>query len=122
MPNKNKNRKSPINLKGQYKVRKKGTLKEDSSLGLNGINILYINLGQLISRKSCTIPYTLFYNRYQVLTSILANSRVNVFTLINTQYTVKLANFLNIFIEDLPKPIFIYRYNGQVGQLIINIL
>ena len=37
---------------------------EDSSLGLKGVNILYINLKQLIIEKSCTIPYTLFYNRY----------------------------------------------------------
>ena len=65
-------------------VRKIGTLKEDSSLGLKGINILHINLGRLIGGKSYTIPYTLFYNRYQVLTSALANSGVNAFTLINT--------------------------------------
>ena len=75
------------------------------------INILYINLRRLISKKSCTIPYTLFCNRYQVLTFTLADFGVNTFTLINTQYAVKLANFLNIPIEDLPKPIPIYRYN-----------
>jgi hypothetical protein len=62
--NKSKNRQSPVNLEGQYRVRKRGILKKDSSLGLKGINILYINLGWLISGKSCTIPYTLFYNRY----------------------------------------------------------
>ena len=45
-------------------VRKKGTLEKDSSLGLKGIKILYVNLGGLISGKSYTIPYTLFYNRY----------------------------------------------------------
>ena len=81
---KSKNRQSPVNLKGQYKVKKKGTLEEDSSLGLKGINILYISLEQLISKKSCTIPCTLFCNKYQVLTSVLANSKVNVFTLIDT--------------------------------------
>ena len=43
---------------------KKGTLEKNSSLGLKGINILYINLGRLISKKSYTIPYTLFCNRY----------------------------------------------------------
>jgi hypothetical protein len=81
--NKGKSRQSLINLKGQYKVKKKGTLKEDSSLGLKGINISHINLGRLISKKSCTIPYTLFCNKYQVLTSALANSGVNTFTLID---------------------------------------
>jgi hypothetical protein len=62
--NKGKSRQSLINLRGQYKVKKRGTLKENSSLGLKGINILYINLRQLISRKSCTIPCTLFCNKY----------------------------------------------------------
>ena len=64
LPSKGKSRWSPVNLKEQYKVRKRGTLKKDSFLRLKGINILYINLKQLISEKSCTIPYTLFCNRY----------------------------------------------------------
>jgi hypothetical protein len=64
LPNKDKSRRGSVNPEGQYRVRKKGTLKEDSSLGLKGINILYINLRRLISGKSCTIPYTLFRNRY----------------------------------------------------------
>jgi hypothetical protein len=84
LPNKGKSRQSLINPKEQYRVRKRGTLKENSSLGLKGINILYINLGRLISGKSCTIPCTLFYNKYQVLTSALADSKVNAFTLIDT--------------------------------------
>jgi len=46
--------------------------------------MLDINLGWLVSRKSYTIPYTLFRNRYQVLISTLANSRVNAFALIDT--------------------------------------
>jgi hypothetical protein len=64
LPNKGKSKQSPINPRGQYRVRKRGTLEEDSSLGLKGIDILYINLKRLISGKSCTIPYTLFYNKY----------------------------------------------------------
>jgi len=43
-----------------------------------------VNLGRLVSKRSYTIPYTLFRNRYQVLTSALANSRVNAFALIDT--------------------------------------
>ena len=82
----------------------------------------HINLGWLVSRRSCTISYTLFYNRYQVLTSTLANSRVNALTLINTQYAIKLADFLNIPIKELPKLIPIYRYNGQIGLPITTIL
>jgi predicted NUDIX family phosphoesterase len=64
LSNKGKSRQSLVDLRGQYRVKKRGTLKEDSSLGLKGINMLYINLGRLISRKSCTIPCTLFCNRY----------------------------------------------------------
>jgi hypothetical protein len=64
LPNKSKSRQSLINSKRQYGVEKRGILKEDSSLGLKGINILYVNLGRLISGKSYTIPCTLFCNKY----------------------------------------------------------
>jgi hypothetical protein len=64
LPNKSNSRQDSINLEGQYRVKKRGTLKEDSSLGLKGIDILYINLRQLIGKKSCTIPRTLFCNKY----------------------------------------------------------
>ena len=37
------------------------------------------------------------------------------FTLINTRYTTKLADFLNIPREELPKLIPIRGYNGLVG-------
>ena len=84
LPNKGKSRQSSADPRGQYRVGKKGTLEEDSSLGLKGINILYVNLGRLLSKKNCTIPCTLFRNRYQVLTSALADSGANAFTLIDT--------------------------------------
>jgi hypothetical protein len=84
LPDERESRQGSINLGGQHRVGKRGTLEEDSSLGLKGINILDVNLGQLVSRRSCTIPCTLFRNRYQVLTSTLANSRVNAFALIDT--------------------------------------
>ena len=115
MPNKGKSRRSLVDSRGQYRVGKRGTLEEDSSLGLKGIDILYINLRQLIGGKSCTIPCTLFCNGYQVLTSTLADSGANAFTLIDTQCAVKLADFLNTPVEDLPKPISICGYNGQIG-------
>jgi hypothetical protein len=84
LPNKGKSGRSLINPRGQYRVRKKGILEEDSSLGLKGINILYVDLGRLIGGKSCTIPCTLFHNKYQVLTSALADFGANAFTLIDT--------------------------------------
>ena len=74
--------------------------------------MLYVNLGQLVSKRSYAIPYTLFHNKYQVLIFALANSKVNTLALINTQYTIKLANFLNIPIKELPKLISIYGYSG----------
>jgi len=84
LPDKGKNRQGSVNLGGQYRVRKRGTLEEDFPLGLKGIDMLYVNLGRLVSRRSCTIPYTLFCNRYQVLTSALADSGANAFALIDT--------------------------------------
>jgi hypothetical protein len=64
LPNKGKSGRGSTNLKGQYRVRKRETLEKDSSLGLEGIDMLYINLGRLVGRRSYTIPYTLFCNRY----------------------------------------------------------
>ena len=82
----------------------------------------HVDLSWLISGKSCTILYILFCNGYQVLISALADSGTNAFILIDTKCAVKLADFLNIFLEKLPKPIPIYRYNGLVGQPITKIL
>ena len=84
--------------------------------------MLYVNLGRLVGGKSCTIPCTLFYNGYQVLTFALADLKANAFALINTKYAVKLADFLNAPLEELPKPIPIHRYNRQTGQPITSIL
>jgi len=84
--------------------------------------MLYINLGWLVSRRSYTIPYTLFRNRYQVLTFTLADSGANAFALIDTQCAIKLADFLNTPLKELPKPIPIRGYNRQIGPPIITIL
>ena len=82
----------------------------------------HVDLSRLVGGKSCTIPYTLFRNGYQVLTFALADLGVNAFILINTKCAVKLADFLNIPLEELLTPIPIHRYNGQVGQPITSIL
>ena len=82
----------------------------------------HVNLSQLISGKSCTIFCILFHNKYQVLTSALADLKANAFILINTKCAAKLADFLNAFLEKLPKPIPICGYNRLVGQLITSIL
>ena len=72
----------------------------------------HVDLGRLVGGRSCTIPCTLFRNRYQVLTSALADSGANALALIDTQCAVKLADFLNAPIKELPKLIPIYRYSG----------
>jgi hypothetical protein len=61
LPNKGKSKQSPINPRGQYRVRKKNFKRK---LLFRVKRELYINLKRLISGKSCTIPYTLFYNKY----------------------------------------------------------
>jgi len=81
-----------------------------------------VDLGRLVGGRSCTIPCTLFRNGYQVLTSALADSGANAFALIDTQCAVKLADFLNAPIEELPKPIPIRGYNGRIGPPITTIL
>ena len=93
LPNSGKDKWGFVNSEGQYWIRKRGTLGEDSSLGLKGIDILYVDLSRLVNRKSCTILCTLFHNGYQVLTSTLANLEVNAFTLIDTKCITKLADF-----------------------------
>ena len=64
LPNSGKGKQGPNNLGGWHRIGKRGTLEEDSSLGLKGINMLHVDLGWLVSRRSCTIPCTLFCNRY----------------------------------------------------------
>ena len=75
--------------------------------------MLHVDLSRLVGGRNCTIPCTLFCNRYQVLTFALANSGANTFTLINTKYAIKLANFLNTPLEKLLKPILIYGYTDK---------
>ena len=74
--------------------------------------MLYINLSRLVGEKNCIILCTLFCNKYQLLTFALANLGVTAFALINTKCVIKLADFLNVPLEKLPKPILIHRYNG----------
>ena len=52
----------------------------------------------------------------------MANSKANAFTLIDTQYTVRLANFLNAPLKELPKLIPIHGYNRQIKPPITTIL
>ena len=64
LPYSSKDKQGFIKSKGQYRVKKRGTLGEDSSLGLKGIKMLHINLSQLVNKKSCIIPCTLLRNKY----------------------------------------------------------
>jgi len=84
--------------------------------------MLHVDLSRLVGGKSCTILCTLFCNGYQVLTFALADLGTNAFALIDTKCAIKLANFLNTPLEELPKPIPIHKYNRQIGQPITSIL
>ena len=60
------------------------------------INFKRINLSQIIGGKHFTVPYTVFYNGYEVNTTALINTKVNSFTFINTACIINTAKFLNI--------------------------
>jgi hypothetical protein len=104
------------------RVGKRATLKEDSSLGSKGIDILEVDLSWLIGGKSFIILYTLSCNRYRVNTTTLANSRANTFALLDTIYTKKISKFLNTPFKQLERSIPIKGYNRQMGKPIISIL
>ena len=72
-----------------------------------------VDLSRLLSEKSFTVLYTLFCNRCRVNTTILANLKVNTFTLFNTKCTKKLFEFLNTLLETLKKLILVKGYNKQ---------
>ncbi len=94
------------------RVRKRGTLKEVSTLGSKGINMLEVDLSRLLGRKSFTILYTLSCNRYRVNTIILANFKVNAYGFLNTKCAKKIVKFLHILVKTLERPIFIKGYNS----------
>ncbi len=94
------------------RVRKRGTLKEVSTLGLKGINMLKVDLSRLLGRKSFTILYTLSYNRYKVNITTLANSRANAYAFLNIKCIKKIAKFLYSLVETLERPIPIKGYNN----------
>ncbi len=93
------------------RVRKRGTLKEVSTLGLKGINMLEVDLSRLLSRKTFTVLYTLFRNRYKVRTITLVNSRANAFALLNTKYAKKIFKFINMLLKTLKKPVLVKGYD-----------
>ena len=100
---------------------KRGTLKEDSALGLKGVDMLEVDLSQLLGGKSFTMLCTLFRNGYGVTTTALANSGANAFALLNTKCAKKITEFLNTPIETLEKPILVKGYNGQMGTPITSV-
>jgi hypothetical protein len=64
---------------------------------------------------------TLFCNGYRVITTALANSRANAFTLFNTKCVKKIAKFLNTPIKTLEKLILVKRYNRQMETPITSV-
>ena len=103
-------------------VKKRDTLKEDSSLRPKMINMSKVDLSWFLGRKSFTIPCTLSCNRCGVNTTALANLRANAFALINTKCAQKLAEFLNTLLETLEHLVLVKGYNRQTSKLITLIL
>ena len=83
--------------------------------------MLEVDLSQLLGEKSFTVLCTLFHNGYRVITTTLANSRVNAFALLNTKYVKKISKFLNTPMEMLEKPILVKGYNRQIGTPITSV-
>src|SRR5271167_2702613 len=106
----------------RYRIGKRGTLKEDSSLGLKGIDMSEVDLSRLMGGKSFTIHCTLSRNGYGVKTTALADSGANAFTLLNAKCAQKISKFLNTPFEQLERPIPVKGYNGQAGKPITSIL
>jgi hypothetical protein len=89
---------------------------------LEGVDILKVDLSQLLNKKSFTVLYTLFRNRYRVTTTALADFKANAFALLNAKCAKKISKFLNTFIEMLKKPILMKGYNKQMRTLITFVL
>src|SRR5271154_2144791 len=123
MPNKREGS-DPSGSRSGYRGRvgKRGTLKEDSSSGLKGIDMSEVDLSRLMSGKSFTIPCILSRNGYRVKTTALADSRANAFALLNAECTQKISKFLNTPFEKLERPIPIKGYDGRTGKPIESIL
>ena len=81
-----------------------------------------VDLGRLIGGRSFTVPCTVSYNGNGVDATALADTGANAFVLVNTQCASRIAEFLNVPIEHLPKPIPVRGYNGQNGKPIASIL
>src|SRR5436190_22268613 len=104
------------------RIGKRLTLKEDSSSGLEGIDMSEVDLSRLMGGKSFTICCTLLRNGYGVNTTTLADTRANAFALLDTKCTTKLSKFLNSLLETLETPIPVKGYNGNVGTPITSLL
>jgi predicted aspartyl protease len=71
-----------------------------------------VDLGRLIGGKSFTVPCTVSHNGNGVDVTALADTGANAFVLVDTQCASRVAGFLNVPIEHLPKPIPVRGYNG----------
>ena len=81
-----------------------------------------VDLSQLMGGKSFVVHCTLSRNRYGVETTALADTRANDFALVDTKCATKLAEFLNIPVEPLPRPIPVKGYDSHKGNPIASIL
>ena len=118
-----KGRSRPNSRRRSRGLGKRGTLGKASILGPEKqIDILDVDLGRLVGGKSCSIPYTIFRNGFQVFSSALADSGANAFTLVNAKCAHKLSEYLATPFETLPALIQVRGYNGTGVQAITTVL
>jgi predicted aspartyl protease len=81
-----------------------------------------VDLSRLMDGRSFTVPCTLSHNGNGVDTAALADTGANAFILVDTQCATRIADFLNVPLEGLPRLIPVKGYNGQRGSPITQML
>ena len=107
---------------GRGRFGKRIVLEQDSSLGLGESDMSDIDLSRLLGGKSCSVLCTLFKNGYCVLTSALADSGANAYTLLDTACAQKLSLFLNQPVQPLPSLIPVRGFNRRSAKPITDFL
>ena len=81
-----------------------------------------VDLGRLMGGKSFMVPCTVSRNGNGVNATALADTGANAFVLVDTRCAARIAEFLNIPSEVLPKPIPVRGYDGRRGTPITSVL
>ena len=69
-----------------------------------------------------TIPCTLIYNKYSIITKALANTKANRYAFINILYVINIAKQLQLRFIRLLELIKVKEYNSAVSNTITHVL